>query len=424
VPETILLGGNAAQRRQATFAALEEYGELLSTHVSASWLALYQYDGQRVHSMPPLGVIKPYSVDKIPSILRVCREGELSVTARGQGSSPVGSAVPAQGGIVLLTHGLKQYRSDVSKLWVGAGWTADALNRRLDTEGRCFPYFEEDHGLASLGGLLSSGSLANSFYQGSPLSDWVKRVQIAREEGFDCVPAAELCAAEGRLGIVTELELTTCPIPVQRSSWSIEESLESCQKRAFAQDPRLGLQEAWWSSRGRARLWIAGQPWACAPWIERVGSEWEVDRTPGPWWRGFLRGRSSLCLECSLPVGRQVKAAALLERISADHGLDLLYRVSLLDCRWQICLRVDEELSSFRDRIQCFLEAWVNYLSESGGSLQGSKGQGALLAPFLPAFRDEASLRLLSAQVDPLYAPANHVPIPGRCVERRWNDGA
>ena len=84
-------------------------------------------------------VVKPFTVDAVIAIAKICRKYEIPLTLRGSGTGNYGQCVPLEGGVVMIMTALKNIRNfDMStgEVTVESGCLLADLNRYLLERGR------------------------------------------------------------------------------------------------------------------------------------------------------------------------------------------------------------------------------------------------------------------------------------------------
>ncbi len=97
-------------RREADFSAVDRQGLIaaLSAALPASCLLVqqedlrpYECDGLSVYRQVPMAVVLPQTEEQVVAVLRICRERQVPVVARGAGTGLSGGALPHAHGVVL-----------------------------------------------------------------------------------------------------------------------------------------------------------------------------------------------------------------------------------------------------------------------------------------------------------------------------------
>lgn len=181
-------------------------------------------------SLPDL-VVCPGTAAEVTAVLRICAETRTPVTAFGGGSGLVGSAIPAQGGVLLDLVRLRAVRSiDHENLLVTAeaGLTGGHLEERLRKQGLTLGFSPRSLGLSSLGGWVSTHATGpySGLYGG--IEHRLAGLEVALADGtLAQTPLMPRWAtgpnlgqlfvgAEGTLGVITAVTLKVNHLPERR----------------------------------------------------------------------------------------------------------------------------------------------------------------------------------------------------------------
>jgi glycolate oxidase len=185
------------------------------------------YDNLRISRLPD-AVVRAQSTDDVARCLKIAHAHGISVTTRGAGSSPTGSAVPIEAGIVLDLSALRQFSIDKTARIIAAEaglvtadlqtavealglfYPPDPSSRAYSTIGgniacnaggmRCLKYGVTGDYVVALEGFLADGS---PFRWGLPLRKYVS--------GFNMRDL--FIGSEGMLGVITKAWLRLLPLP-------------------------------------------------------------------------------------------------------------------------------------------------------------------------------------------------------------------
>ena len=98
VPATSAAARNASSAVIEALAAVLPPEDLLTT---AEQLHPYECDGLSAYRQTPLAVVLPSTVEQVQAILRICRDHNVPVVARGAGTGLSGGALPLADGVLL-----------------------------------------------------------------------------------------------------------------------------------------------------------------------------------------------------------------------------------------------------------------------------------------------------------------------------------
>lgn len=140
--------------RAALAAAVE--GEVRFDRISQ---ALYSTDAS-VYQILPLGVVIPKSREDVLRTVRICREQDVSITARGGGTSQAGQAIGA--GVQLdfskYLNRVISLDADARRVRVEPGIVLDELNAFLRPYGLQLPLDISTSDRATIGGMIANNS--------------------------------------------------------------------------------------------------------------------------------------------------------------------------------------------------------------------------------------------------------------------------
>lgn len=195
-------------------------------------LQLYSRDAGHFEAHLAELVIWPESAEQVASVLRVCNEARIPVTAWGAGSGLEGNAIPVYGGVALSMtrmNRILKIHADDFQVTCQPGIGYKDLNEQLAREGLFYP---PDPGAnASIGGMIANNAAGIRTVKYGATKDNVLRMQVALADGslievgsrsikqscgYDLLHL--IIGSEGTLGIVTEATLKLTPLPVAVSS--------------------------------------------------------------------------------------------------------------------------------------------------------------------------------------------------------------
>jgi D-lactate dehydrogenase (cytochrome) len=200
-------------------------GELQS-HAGSEWSSY-----SRKESDMPFCVVRPESTEQVSSIMRVCHQRKIPVTAYSGGTSLEGHFAPTRGGICIdfsrMDQILKLHAEDLDVVVQPAvGW--EVLNEELAEHNLFFP---PDPGPgAQIGGMIGTGCSGTNAYRYGTMKDWVlsitavladgtivKTKQRPRKSSAGYDLTRMFVGSEGTLGLVTEATLKVTPKPQNTS---------------------------------------------------------------------------------------------------------------------------------------------------------------------------------------------------------------
>ncbi|MCK5553345.1 MAG: FAD-binding protein, partial [Deltaproteobacteria bacterium] len=166
--------------------------------------------------------------EEVSKILAIANEEKIPVTPRGSGTSAVGGALAAKGGILLdlsrMDHVLEINRKD-GYVIVEPGVICNNLNAAL-APTHFFPPDPASAALASLGGMVSTNASGNRALKYGTTKQYVLRLDVVLADGRIITTGSTLgktsagydlthlfTQSEGTLGIITKVILKILPMP-------------------------------------------------------------------------------------------------------------------------------------------------------------------------------------------------------------------
>ncbi|WCB94875.1 hypothetical protein DSM104299_03615 [Baekduia alba] len=185
--------------------------------------------GERVPH--PALVVRPSNAEEIAKVLRRAQACGVAVTPYGAGSSVVGGAIPADGGILIDLRRMDRVLEfdEVSLLVTAeAGIKGDVLERWLNERGYTLGHFPQSLHLSTLGGWVATRASGTFSSRYGNIEDIVDGLRVVLPDGelIDIAPCPRRSAgpeltdvfigSEGTLGIVTEVDVRVRPVPAVR----------------------------------------------------------------------------------------------------------------------------------------------------------------------------------------------------------------
>ena len=196
-------------------------------------------------------VVRPANASEVASVLSICNEARIPVTAAGGRSGVCGSSVPLFGGVVMDLCALAGIRSvDAESLVVdvGPGTFGDHFEHELATTwGLTVGHWPQSVALSTVGGWLAcrgAGQLSNRY---GKIEDMVVGLDVVLADGSTLHTGGNarqasgpdlnqlFVGSEGTLGIITGARLRLHPLPAtrQHSAWgfdSFADGLDACRR--------------------------------------------------------------------------------------------------------------------------------------------------------------------------------------------------
>jgi len=181
-----------------------------------------------VHEGVPDVVVFAKTSDEVSRIMRLANKGRIPVTPRGSGTSGVGGALPAKGGILLdlsrMNH-ILEIDKENAYVVVEPGVICNNLNVAL-APTHFFPPDPASSALASLGGMVSTNASGNRALKYGTTKHYVLGLEVVLADGriintgsvlgktssgYDLIHL--FAQSEGTLGVITKIILKILPMP-------------------------------------------------------------------------------------------------------------------------------------------------------------------------------------------------------------------
>jgi glycolate oxidase len=181
-----------------------------------------------VHEGIPDAIVFAKDSEEVSKILAIANEEKIPVTPRGSGTSAVGGALAAKGGILLdlsrMDHILEINRKD-GYVIAEPGVICNNLNAALAPTS-FFPPDPASAALASLGGMVSTNASGNRALKYGTTKQYVLGLEVVVADGRIITTGSTLgktsagydlthlfTQSEGTLGIITKVILKILPMP-------------------------------------------------------------------------------------------------------------------------------------------------------------------------------------------------------------------
>ncbi len=187
----------------------------------------------------PKAVVQPISAEEISRLIKWAKQGKISVTVRGGGSTAYFNSVPMKSGLVIDTNRLQGFSkieldqgNHRKMVWVKAGMTWKDLDDGLRQQGYAVCSCPSSAPSATIGGWVSMGGLGIGSVPYGSIHDQVMAirsvtatgeiVELSRPDKGDArnkgsepsdLQFKDLMGTEGTRGIITEIKLLVRDVP-------------------------------------------------------------------------------------------------------------------------------------------------------------------------------------------------------------------
>jgi len=206
-----------------------------------SEVAVYDCDALTIERRSPLAVVLPGSTAEVADVVKICRQFETPIVARGAGTSLAGGCVPCPGGVVLsLARMNRVVEIDLRNRMavVEAGVTNLRLAQALAGTGFHFAPDPSSQGASTIGGNVATNAGGPHTLKYGVTVNHVLGLEVVLADGrvvqlgpverpgrLDLIGI--LVGSEGTLGIVTKVWTRLTPNPAQyRTLRAVFASLE------------------------------------------------------------------------------------------------------------------------------------------------------------------------------------------------------
>src|SRR5512139_3108288 len=181
-----------------------------------------------VHEAVPDVVVFAITTDEVSRIMSLANKGKIPVTPRGSGTSAVGSALAAKGGILLdlsRMNRILEVDKENGYVVVEPGVICNHLNAAV-APTHFFPPDPGSANIASLGGMVSTNASGNRALKYGTTKNYVLGLEVVLADGRIIQTGSILgktasgydltqlfTNAEGTLGVITKIILKILPMP-------------------------------------------------------------------------------------------------------------------------------------------------------------------------------------------------------------------
>ncbi len=182
-----------------------------------------------MHLAEPELVVRPTSAQQVSAILKLANKYKIPVTPRAAGTSVCGQPVPIHGGIVLdmqAMNKIKEVHVEDFYVVIEPGVVYAQLNAFLKPYKFFFPPAPGSGDAANIGGMVINNASGVNATKYGATRDYVMGLEIVLPTG-EIIHAGTrtlkassgyqldrlMCASEGTLGVITEINLRVVPLP-------------------------------------------------------------------------------------------------------------------------------------------------------------------------------------------------------------------
>ena len=182
-----------------------------------------------VHQGIPDAIVFPSTTEQISAIMKLATEHKIPVIPRGTGTSVTGAVLAIKGGLILDLHLMNNILEINKKDFyarVETGVICDSLNKVLAKDNLMFPPNPGSEVIATIGGMVSTNASGHRAVKYGTTRDYIKGLKVVLADGRiietgTIAPKTSLgydlthlfSAAEGTLGIITEITVKLLPRP-------------------------------------------------------------------------------------------------------------------------------------------------------------------------------------------------------------------
>jgi len=182
-----------------------------------------------VHQGIPDAVIFPKTTEQVSAIMKLANRDKVPVVARGSGTSTTGAVLPVRGGLLMdlhLMNNILEINKEDFYARVEPGVICMQLNTALGKQGLMFPPNPGSEVVATIGGMVSTNASGHRAVKYGTTKDYIKGLKVVLVDGTiietgTITPKTSLgydltrlfCAAEGTLGVITEIVCKLEPKP-------------------------------------------------------------------------------------------------------------------------------------------------------------------------------------------------------------------
>ncbi len=182
---------------------------------------LHSYDASLEYGQPDL-VVAPHNTDELRAVIAAAHRHQVPFVIRGAGTGYSGGALPARGGIVILTAGLDRILEtdfDGGFIRCEPGVVLATVHRLAADAGWLYLPDPSSHEVCTIGGNVAENAGGPHALGGGPTSNYVSAIDLVRPDGSiltldeqqpwdgDLDLRSVVVGSEGTLGAVSSVTL-------------------------------------------------------------------------------------------------------------------------------------------------------------------------------------------------------------------------
>lgn len=181
-PRTVLFDAGDLAALRADAVEILGFARVRSDDTTTS---LHSYDASLEHGRPDL-VVAPRDRDELRALVAAASRRGVPYLARGAGTGYSGGALPASGGMVILTAGLDRIlEADLDEGWIRCepGVVLATVHRLARDAGWLYPPDPSSHQVCTIGGNIAENAGGPHALGGGPTAHHVSAVNLVLPDG-------------------------------------------------------------------------------------------------------------------------------------------------------------------------------------------------------------------------------------------------
>ncbi len=164
----------------------------------------YSQDASTISIQPQI-VVFPTSAEQLKDIIKICKNNNVSITARGSGTNLVGNALSSEivADLSRLNNIIEINEKEKFAI-VEPGVICNVLNEML--KRTIFPVIPSSHRVCTIGGMINCNSAGNWSLRFGKVENWIDEVLFLDGNG-NGIASKEIIGSEGTFGIIVKAKL-------------------------------------------------------------------------------------------------------------------------------------------------------------------------------------------------------------------------